>query len=382
MGSKNMDIPYSYQSEFEDDTGKSIQHKSGEWGPDRNQMKKPALFDSLQIAGLLLIVVFILGVISAVAIAMFDIHVLALTEFEDDGKADVSGFVTDTEGQYLVNVTVAIHGTHHFTRTNLEGYYSIDNVKEGDYEIEASLNDYGSVTKRVSLNANSPTLVNFMLEEGGFDETKNERYGSNLSDLQHLNYATAVLILVYGTFAFIGGIFAYLKKYYWIAMFGALCGIVAGMLSIGIIIGPILSILGLYLIVKNQEEFVTSEKSYVDRIFGVGRVESRPIGVPRAVAGQPGTARGMRKLKPKRAPQAYAQQSMPPQPSPYVDEVQQAEPDTPDGMSDADVLSTECRACGGTVKPGTQGVMCSCGVSYHKFCADSISRCKSCGEPL
>ena len=47
---------------------------------------------------------------------MFEIHILALTEFEDDGKSDVSGFVTDEEGHILDNVTVVIHGTHHFQR--------------------------------------------------------------------------------------------------------------------------------------------------------------------------------------------------------------------------------------------------------------------------
>jgi hypothetical protein len=330
------------------------------FGPDRSSPeRKPFSISKLQIAAILLIVVFIWGIVSAVTIAMFDIHLLALTEFEDDGRADVSGFVMDDEGRSLNNVTVVVHGTQYFTKTNHEGFYTMEDIKEGDYEIEASLEDYGSVTKRVSLNANSPTLVSFVLEEGGFDKTENERFGSNLSDLQHLNYTTAIFIVIYSSFALLGGILTYFQRYYWIAMFGALCGIISGILSIGIIVAPILSIIALLYIIKNKEDFIASEKPIADRIFKVKRAGTKPVAVGGA--------------KPLRSKESFS-------PEPMKTKAKTETFDSPPIISEG---TTICIACGGSVKSIAGSTTCrECGAIFHKFCADSIMQCKSCGAPL
>lgn len=321
---------------------------------------KPFPFGRLQIAGMLLIIVFIWGMISAVTIAMFDIHLLALTEFEDDGRADVSGFIIDSEGNALYNVTVVVHGTQYFTKTNLDGFYTMENIKEGEYEIEASLDGYGSVTKRVTLDPNSPTMVNFVMEEGGFDKTENERYGSNLSHLEHLNYATAGFIIVYASFALIGGILAYFQRYYWLAMFGGLCGIISGILSIGIIIAPIISFIALFYIVTNQEEFITAERPLVDRLLGVKKPRTMPVGAEKSGTGKPKGTFTPPPVKSKATKTDITR----PIPEEY-------EP------------SLTCSACGGSIKSESQGTVCrECGAGYHNFCADSISICKKCKTPI
>jgi ABC-type sugar transport system permease subunit len=325
------------------------------------ESKKPISLSKLQIAAILLVIVFIWGIISAVSIAMFDIHLLALTEFEDDGRADVSGFITDSEGISLHNVTVIIHGTQHFTKTNYEGFYTMENIKEGDYEIEASKDGFGGVTKRVALNANSPTLVNFILEEGGFDKTENERFGSSLSDLEHLNYATAIFIVIYSSFALVGGIATYFQRMYWIAMFGALCGVISGILSIGIVIAPILSIIALFIIVTNKDDFITSERPLLDRLLGVQRAESTPAG-------------------PSRARKQISKEPTPP-PLPLKSKASKAEPFEPDPMGYKATMT--CIACGGSVKSESQAIICiQCGACYHGFCASSIMVCRQCDTPL
>jgi hypothetical protein len=346
--------------------------------PHRVQRGIPFNLGKLQIAGIILVFVFIWCVVSAVVISMFEIHMLALTEFEDDGKGDVSGFITDENGISLENVTVAIHGTQHFTRTNLEGYYSIKDVKEGDYEIEASLNGYGAVIKRVSIDAHIPALVDFVLEEGGFDKTANERYGSNLSDLRHLNYATAIVILIYGSLALIGGILAFFQRFYWIAMFGALCGTVSGVLSIGIIIASILSIIALILIVGNQEDFIASETSFIDRIFGTRRAETRARGGPKARAQKLKAYGAPAKPESKAIPSYAEEEYVPSKPLPMGE----MEPAPQRISEEIEKPSPTCVACGGLVKADSQGVQCQCGAYYHRFCAGSISKCKNCGAPL
>lgn len=333
----------------------------------------------LQIAAILLFIVFIWGLISAIAYSMYEIDPPALTEFEDDGKGDVSGFVTDQEGRSLENVTVSVHGTQHFTRTNEDGFYSMKNIREGDYEIEASLEEYGSITKKVSIDAHKPGLVDFMLEEGGEDKTINERYGSNLSDLRNLNRATAAFIIIYGIMVLIGGILAYLQRYFWIAMFGSLCGIFSGALSIGLVIAPILCIIALILIIRNKHEFIISETSPIDRLFGAKRATTRPVMAPKI---------GVKKPRPYGEPFSPKLKAMKPSfggkeyPPPDVPSSEDMEPEGESELIGEEEPQPVCVACGGKVKSEAQGIVCQCGAHYHKFCATSVSVCKSCGEPL
>ncbi len=338
---------------------------------------KSFTFGKLQIAGILLIIVFIWCLVSAVAISMFEIHILALTEFSDDGKSDVYGYVTDDNGDNLVNATVSIHGTQHFAKTNPDGFYSLENVREGDYEIEASSSGHGSITKRISLNANAPILVNFMLEEGGHDTTENARYESHLSELRYLNYSTAIFIMIYGSMALIGGIFALFERFYWLAMFGALCGFVAGVLSIGIVIGPVLSIVALYLILVNHEEFSTSERPFGARLSGIGRAQPSVRGVskaaPRKLQRYPATPKASaEKIAPGYTETPYA----PPPPPMDVRGPPPPPPPEPGGP----VL--KCVACGGTIRTESLGIICTCGAWYHRFCAVSTSSCRQCKAPL
>ena len=336
----------------------------------------------LQIAGILLIIVFIWGIISALAIGMFEIHLLALTEFEDDRRADVYGYVTDENGQPLVNVTVVVHGTHHFAKTNPEGFYSIENVKEGDYEIEASRDGYGSVTKRISLDAYIPRTVNFALEEGGYEKTKNERYGSNLSDLRFLNHATAIFLVVYGSLALIGGFLAYFLRFYWIAMIGGVSGIVSGVLSIGIIIGSVLSIIALALIVRHREEFITSETSFIDRLFGVRQAGTGVGGVRRGAQKFKGYG-APTKLRAKDVKPRYVERGFtPPTKAVPIGRMKQLKPPAQRGATRAGKPPLTCIVCKGTIKTESHGVVCRCGACYHRFCAKSISVCRRCGNIL
>ncbi len=335
----------------------------------------------LQIAAILLIIVFVWGVVSAVAIAMYEIDPPAQTEFQDDGKADVYGSVYDEDGHSLENVTVALLGTHHFTRTNPEGFYSMENIKEGDYRLEASLDDYSTVTKRVTLYDHKPNTFNFYLKENGNDKTENEMYESYLSDLKSLNLSTAILILVYGSVALIGGIFAFFQRFYWIAMLGGVCGIFAGLFSIGVVVGPILGIIALFLIVTNHEEFQTTEIPFFDRIRGVSRAEPSVSGVskegtkklkPYGMAAKP----KVKLAKPRPDEMGYTRPIAAPPEQMYPPETQAPREKIIGGPA------LTCEACKGTVKSESQGTVCQCGASYHKFCANSISVCKRCGAPL
>lgn len=86
----------------------------------------------------------------------------------------ISGRVTDAgNGEALPGVNVIIDGTTQGAVTDLEGYYSIINVRPGLYGVRASFVGYNTgLTENVRVNTNLTTEVNFLLQEEqvGLDE--------------------------------------------------------------------------------------------------------------------------------------------------------------------------------------------------------------------
>jgi hypothetical protein len=151
-------------------------------------------------------------------------------------------------------------------------------------------------------------------------------------------------------------------------MTGGISGAVSGVLSIGIIIAPILSVIALILIMNNKENFMISEIPVIDKIFGVKRAPARPRAIPK-----PGPQK-MRAFSPP--PKAKAAKSRG-----YEGEFV---PPPPEGEMEERIKEPTliCAACKGAVKSESQGILCECGVWYHRFCASSISGCKNCGSLL
>lgn len=351
--------------------------------------REPMQLDKPKVAGLLLIVVFIIGVISAVAISMFQIHLLSLSEFNNDEVCEVVGNVLDEEGKPLEDVSIAIHGTEYFTRTNSDGYFVITAVEEGDYEVEASLSGYVKVTKRVTINTNLPKQVNFILEKGTGSKTINERTTSHLEALRFMNYATAIAILILVSFAFVAGILAFFKKMYWFTIFGGLCGIVGGLFSMGIIITPILSIIALVLIFRSREEFYPAGKTLGASFLGFfkkGPTEDRIQGYDtpqrtfyQAYPQTPGDP--YQGGSPPQTQEGYVTQ--PPRP---MGEGAMEEPKftrkVPSSGGEEVSRGVMCLICNGQIKSSLGTVVCKCGAQYHNFCARRSAKCMKCGAQL
>jgi hypothetical protein len=76
-----MDSPMTYPPDNNLGGNQRSQKRMKGWQPERPIAQKPFFsLGKLQIAAILLIIVFIWGLISAVAVGMFEIHILALTE--------------------------------------------------------------------------------------------------------------------------------------------------------------------------------------------------------------------------------------------------------------------------------------------------------------
>ena len=87
-------------------------------------------------------------------------------QFVSAQKGKIEGYVKDVKGLSLIGATVFIEGTTTGASANLDGFYSIENVEVGSYNLVASYLGFQSQTKYniiVKSAGNQP--YNFELEE-------------------------------------------------------------------------------------------------------------------------------------------------------------------------------------------------------------------------
>lgn len=81
----------------------------------------------------------------------------------EDGKGQISGKVTTSDGQPAVSVTVFLQSTHFSTYTNEEGKFTLRNIPEGQYELEISLVGHNTITRSVTVENQKTSAVNIQL---------------------------------------------------------------------------------------------------------------------------------------------------------------------------------------------------------------------------
>ncbi|MCD6277188.1 TonB-dependent receptor [candidate division WOR-3 bacterium] len=77
--------------------------------------------------------------------------------------SQIKGIVKDERGKPLENVNIVVVETGIGTTTDENGEYVIKNLPQGDYTIKATIIGYAPQTKRISLTANQPINVDFVL---------------------------------------------------------------------------------------------------------------------------------------------------------------------------------------------------------------------------
>src|SRR5690554_3713952 len=118
------------------------------------------------------------GILLSLVLMLISLNVLSQ-------QASVSGLITDTSGQPLPGVTVAVKGTTQGTVTNQDGEYILNNVP-GDAVLVVSF--VGMRTQEISVNGR--TVINASLSEEaiGLDEVVVTALGIT-RDKKQLNYS-------------------------------------------------------------------------------------------------------------------------------------------------------------------------------------------------
>ena len=201
------------------------------------------------IAGILLLIIFILGIIMSAAIFF---------AFDFMGDADIKGTfegeVVDINGNPLEGVTVSVVGYPEiYDVTDEKGKFSLSNITTGEQTLKLTKEGYKTVNMKVFVLPWSFSIEKFVMKEGS-GEVSQESLIIKIFDFAPL---LSSVILISSIIAAIGGIAALLKKHFIIAAIGSIFGIIAGLFTI---IGIPLGIAAIILLLLSKEEFEVMPK--------------------------------------------------------------------------------------------------------------------------
>ena len=206
-------------------------------------------------AGLLMFVIFILGIVYGILLIS---DAMGTESYEESSKntGGLAGLVRNEDGDPINDAYImAIKGSRKYeAMTNQDGWYLLENLPTGEYSIMVSKENYGTITKKnviVKPTDTDSTQVETLDFELG---TKNKTiYLETDNGLEKNSMMCVNLIFILSILSLLGGLLAIQKKAYKLTSFCA----VAGILTIGpiLFISAVLGIFALILILSSKEDF-------------------------------------------------------------------------------------------------------------------------------
>ena len=197
-----------------------------------------------QWAGILLSIVFVLGLFSGIAYGIKWNN--QNTQWNNEGLSAVHGSVIDTHGDAIEDVIVEANGKK--TSTNPQGWYVIYDLIGDEVEIKFTMEGYGTVTVWMNIRSEGTNILDIELLEG--NEQKYD-YRKDVSEPWPPNYALAPIFMIASFIALIGSSAAILQQNFRLAVTGCLFGVI----SYGFLIGSILSVIALSLLLIDRKNF-------------------------------------------------------------------------------------------------------------------------------
>ena len=197
-----------------------------------------------QWAGILLSIVFVLGLFSGIAYGIKWNN--QDTQWNNEGLSAVHGSVIDTNGDAIEDVIVEANGKK--TSTNPQGWYVIYDLVGDDVQITFTMEGYGTVTVWINIRSEGTNILDIELLEG--NEQKYD-YRKEVAEPWPPNYALAPIFMVASFVALMGSSAAILKQNFRMAVAGCLFGVI----SYGFLVGSILSVIALSLLLVDRKNF-------------------------------------------------------------------------------------------------------------------------------
>ena len=197
-----------------------------------------------QWAGILLSIVFVLGLFSGIAYGIKWNN--QDTQWNNEGLSAVHGSVIDTNGDAIEDVIVEANGKK--TSTNPQGWYVIYDIVGDEVQITFTMEGYGTVTVWINIRSEGTNILDIELLEGS--EQKYD-YRKEVAEPWPPNYALAPIFMVASFVALMGSSAAILKQNFRMAVAGCLFGVI----SYGFLVGSILSVIALSLLLVDRKNF-------------------------------------------------------------------------------------------------------------------------------
>jgi hypothetical protein len=186
--------------------------------------------------------------------------VLSVLDFDDildqsvypsEDKIIAGRIVYAENGTPASDVSVTIKQLDENMTTNETGEFFFSEVNAGEYTIIINKSGYKTIEKEIYIRLrDEKENYDFELEEGE-GEILEEAKDTSSAWANSLFGICGVLILVFSIIAIFGAIAALKRTNYWLALLGSLFGI----LSIGLGLGLILSIVALILLLLSKNSF-------------------------------------------------------------------------------------------------------------------------------
>lgn len=321
------------------------------WTPERlkERGKKPQK-SIPKFVGLMLLAVFVLGMINATLMGITASPSFGIPE----GNTVIAGNVYNQTGAPLGGVVVTIGKDSLSDTTNQDGYFLFEDVALGNYDVTANVSGYKTIIKRITCQADAPSVLSFYLEEGTGEIVSDERSTPTHMDLRSEGIAIGIMFTLFSLAALVGWYFSHVKKNFLMALGGA----VVGTLSYGFLVGTLLSLAALVLILIYRKDFLPTAEGAEDERGYMAREE-----LQRGAESDPLKHHGVTSGKPTPAPKTLGEDKSGP-------------------VAIKGRATAICGLCDGKVDMSFPHLECGCGAVFHKICAEDGEECPGCGGQL
>ena len=213
------------------------------WENINNLSEKPK--SNAQWAGILLSIVFVLGLLSGVMYGLKWNN--QEDQWDNNGLSSVHGSVIDKDGNAMEGV--AVYGGNKQTTTNNQGQYYLYDLQGEEISILFSIEGYKDVSVWMDIRSGSANILEVEIEEGNGDIKLD--YRKQIAEPWPPNYALAPIFMISALITLMGSAAALLQENFKIAITGCLFGII----SYGFLIGSILSVIALALLLIDYQKF-------------------------------------------------------------------------------------------------------------------------------
>ena len=212
------------------------------WDNLSNLNEKPKT--PAQWAGILLSIVFVLGILSGIAYGIKWNN--QDSQWNNEGLSSVHGTIIDTNGEAIEGAKIEANNKKAYS--NPQGKYYLYDLVGDEIQITFTMEEYGDVIVWMNIRSEGTNILNIELLEGN---TQKYDYRKNIAEPWPPNYALAPIFMISAMITLMGSSAALLHQNFKTAIAGCLFGII----SYGFLIGSILSVIALSLLLVDRESF-------------------------------------------------------------------------------------------------------------------------------